>query len=105
VIAYSVTQRTRELGIRMAIGAQRSDILRLILRDGMVTAGLGVLIGLAGAFFATRLLQGCSSVFRRLTPQFLTLNAVFLLGVALAASFIPARRAARLDPNQALHHE
>jgi predicted permease len=105
VIAYSVTQRTRELGIRMAIGAQRSDILRLILRDGMVTAGLGVLIGLAGAFFATRLLQGMLFGISAFNPTIFALNAVFLLGVALAASFIPARRAARLDPNQALHHE
>ena len=105
VIAYTVTQRTRELGIRMAIGAQRSDILRLILRDGMTTAGIGVVLGLVGALFATRLLQGMLFGVSAFNPAIFAVNAIFLMCVALAACLIPARRASRLDPNQALHHE
>jgi ABC-type antimicrobial peptide transport system permease subunit len=105
VIAYSVGQRTRELGIRMAVGAQRSDVLRLILRDGMTTAGLGVVLGLIGALLATRLLQGMLFGISAINPLIFGVNALFLLTVAMAACLLPARRAARLDPTEALRHE
>jgi predicted permease len=105
VIAYSVSQRTRELGIRMAIGAQRSDVLQLVLREGLTTAGLGVGFGLLGALFATRLLQSLLFGVSATNPLIYAANAVILMAVALAACLIPARRAARIHPAEALRHE
>jgi predicted permease len=105
VIAYSVAQRTRELGIRMAIGAQRGDVLRLVLQDGMTTAGIGVGLGLIGSLLTTRLLQSMLFGVSAINPAIFGLNALFLLAIALAACFLPARRASRLDPTEALRHE
>src|SRR4029434_7617076 len=85
VIAYSVNQRTRELGIRMAIGAQRGDVLRLVLREGLTTAGIGVVLGLIGAPLTTRLLQSMRFGVSATNPVILTVNAVILMAVALAA--------------------
>ena len=102
VIAYSVSQRTRELGVRLALGAQRRSVYRLIMREAAVLAAAGIALGLAGALVAATLM-------RRLlfgTPPWdvptLTLVAVVLAGSALVASFIPARRAASVDPIEAL---
>jgi len=102
VIAYSVTQRTREMGIRRALGAQQSDILRLILGQGLVLAIAGIVAGLAGAFAATRVMN--TLLFRVSATDPLTFAAVALcfLLIALAASFIPAHRASRIDPATAL---
>jgi len=105
VIAYSVTQRTRELGIRMAIGARREDVLQLVLREGLATAGIGVVLGLVGSFITTRLLQGMLFGVSATNPVVFGANATILMAVALAACFIPARRAARIDPVEALRHE
>ena len=105
VIAYSVSQRTRELGIRMAIGAQRSDVLRLVLREGLTTAGVGVGLGLIGALLTTRLLRGLLFGVSATNPFIFTINAIILMTVALAACLIPARRASRIDPMEALRHE
>jgi putative ABC transport system permease protein len=105
VIAYSVSQRTRELGIRMAIGAQRSDVLRLVLREGLTTAGIGIGLGLLGALLATRLLQNMLFGVSATNPLIFAVNALLLLSVALAACLIPARRAARIDPMDALRYE
>jgi len=105
VIAYSVSQRTRELGIRMAIGAQRSDVLQLVLREGLTTAGLGVAFGLLGALLTTHLLQSMLFGVSATNPLIYAANALILMAVALAACLIPARRAARIHPADALRHE
>jgi predicted permease len=105
VIAYSVGQRTRELGIRMAIGAQRHEVLGLVLREGLTTAGVGVVLGLIGALLTTRLLQGMLFGVSATNPAVFVVNAFILMVVALVACLIPARRAARIDPMEALRYE
>jgi putative ABC transport system permease protein len=105
VIAYSVVQRTREIGIRMALGAQRGDVLRMILHQSMIIIGLGLTIGLCGAFVLTRWLQ---SLLYEVSANDLSIHGavLILLGVAgLLASYVPARRAMTVDPIVALRYE
>jgi putative ABC transport system permease protein len=105
VLSYSVTQRTSEIGIRMALGAQSRQVLKLVLRQGMLLAGVGVLAGVAIALpitsFASSLLYGVSPS----DPLTYIVIAVVLLAVALLACYVPARRATRIDPLVALRFE
>jgi ABC-type antimicrobial peptide transport system permease subunit len=105
VLAYAVVQRTREIGIRMALGAQRAQVLALVLRHGLILTAIGIAAGLAGAAAGTRLLDGMLFGITRLDP--LTFGAVSLVFglVATVASYLPARRATAVDPMVALRSE
>ncbi len=105
VISYSVTQRTGEFGVRLALGASSSDVLRMVLADGMKLTGIGIAAGLAGAFALSRLIV--SVLYGVTSTDVMTLLGVplILLVVAIAACYIPARRATRVDPLVALRHE
>jgi putative ABC transport system permease protein len=105
LIAYSVTQRTQEIGIRMALGAERGDVMRLLLRQGMVLAGLGIGMGIAGSLGLTRLLESYLYRVQPTDPIALSSTALLLGAVAMLASYIPARRATKVDPVIALRHE
>ena len=105
VVAFSVTRRTQEIGIRMAIGAQRADVLRLVVGEGARLAAAGVAVGLAASLAITRLLSSLLFGVTATDPVTFAALAVLLTVVALAASYIPARRAMRLDPNIALRYE
>lgn len=105
VVSYGVAQRTREIGIRIAMGAQSRDVLRLIISQGMTPALLGVIIGVLGALALTRLLRSLLFGVSATDPLTFVLVAALLMGVALLACWLPARRAARVDPIIALRHE
>jgi putative ABC transport system permease protein len=103
--AYSVTQRAREIGIRMALGANRSQVMKLVVGQGMLLAILGVVIGLTAAAGLTRLMASMLFAVRPTDPLTFVAVSGLLLGVALAASVIPARRASKVDPVVALRYE
>ena len=102
VIAYGVAQRTRELGVRMALGATRRDVLVGVVGEGMVVVGVGLVVGLAGALAAARLLRGQLYEVSVTDAGIYAAVVVVTSAVALVASVIPARRATRLDPVAAL---
>src|SRR6201993_4984352 len=102
VMAYSVAQRTQEIGIRMALGAQRSDVLALVIRQGMALSVIGVAVGLAGAFALTRLIANLLFNVRPDDPVTYLAISFLLIVVAFLACYLPARRAAKLDPVIAL---
>ena len=105
LIAYWVSQRTREMGIRIALGAETGRVTGLVLRQGMTLAGIGVVLGLAGAIALSRVLSGVLYTVRPVDPLTFVVSALILLAVALLASAIPAQRAARVDPMVALRYE
>jgi predicted permease len=105
VISFSVNQRMHELGIRMAMGAQPADVLRMVIRDGAILAGAGIVIGVGGALALTRLLQSFLFEISPTDPVTFAGVAIALALVGLLACYIPARRAARLDPMTVLRQE
>ncbi|MFL5616248.1 MAG: ABC transporter permease [Gemmatimonadaceae bacterium] len=105
VLSYSVTQRSRELGIRMALGAARSRVLRLVIGQGMVLAAIGIVIGLIGAFGLTRLLTSQLYSVTPTDPVTFAGVSLLLIAIALVATLVPALRATRVDPVVALREE
>jgi putative ABC transport system permease protein len=105
VVSYMVAQRSREFGIRVALGARPRDVLGLVLRQGGLLASAGVTVGLLGAAGMSRALSGMLYGIGSLDPHAFGSVAFLLLGVALLASYLPARRATRADPIVALRAE
>ena len=102
ILAHAVAQRSHELGIRMALGADRHDLRALVMREGVVTAVAGVAVGVAGSLAALRLLESLLLPQTTSDPWLWILVPLFVITVALVASLVPARRAARTDPIVAL---
>jgi len=105
VMSFVVAQRTHEIGLRMALGAGRGEVLRLVLREGMLTALVGAVIGSLGAYFVGRAMQGMWFGVGAMDPAAFSIVAVVLLTSAMLACLVPARRAASVDPMTALREE
>src|SRR5262249_3919465 len=105
LLSYQVARRTQEIGIRLALGAQRADVLRIVMRQGAALAVLGTLIGVTASFGLTRYLQSFLFGVKPNDPLTMIAVPVLLITVALLASYLPARRAAKVDPMVALRYE
>ena len=105
VISYAVAQRMHEMGIRMALGADKKDIFRLVIGGGLKLAGIGIAIGLVAPFTLTRLMSSLLYKVSPADPLTIIGSAILFLAAALLASYIPARRASRTDPMIALRYE
>jgi ABC-type antimicrobial peptide transport system permease subunit len=105
VMAYSVARRTREIGIRMALGARSQNVLSLVVRQGMALVMSGVALGLTAAFAVTRLIGSLLFGVTTADPAIFVSASLLLLGVAALAGYLPARRATKVDPLIALRHE
>jgi putative ABC transport system permease protein len=105
VISYSVAQRTSEFGIRIAMGARPSDVIGMVLGQGLMLGAIGVVLGAAGAFALTRLIRGLLFGISSFDPLTFAVMAVVLAAVTLVACWLPARRATRVDPMVALRYE
>jgi ABC-type antimicrobial peptide transport system permease subunit len=104
-MSYSVARRTNEIGIRMALGAQRGDVLRLVMRESMTLVAVGVGIGLAAAIAASRLVTTLLFGLAATDVSTIVAATIVLIVVSALAGYLPARRAARVDPLVALHYE
>ena len=105
VMSYATARRTREIGIRMALGARAADAIRLVLRETMLLVGVGVVIGLGAAFAATRLVASLLFGLSPTDPLTIALAALLMFAVTALAGYLPARRASRVDPMTALRHD
>ena len=105
VMAYGVTRRTQEIGVRLALGAQPAEVMALVLRQGMVTVGIGLAFGLAGTLILARLLRSLLFEISPTDPVTIAAVIFILAGVAVLACSLPACRAARIDPMVALRYE
>jgi ABC-type antimicrobial peptide transport system permease subunit len=105
VVAYQVGQRTREFGIRMSLGAQPGAVLRLVIRRGMAITAIGIVLGLAGAYGLTRVMENLLYGVRATDPATFIGVTIILGAVTLIAGYLPARRATRVDPVLALREE
>jgi putative ABC transport system permease protein len=105
VISYDVSSRTHEIGIRMALGAQKGDLLRMVVGQGARLAGYGIVLGLGASFGLTRLMASMLYEVKATDANTFAGIALLLGGVALAASYLPSRRAMALDPVESLRHE
>src|SRR5215475_2062056 len=104
VMSYAVTKRTREIGVRMDLGSQAEDVMRMAIWRGMILTLIGVALGLAGAFALRRVMRNPLFNVSATDQATFALIALLLVGVALVASYIPARRAKKIDPLLALRH-
>jgi len=105
ILAYSVALRKREIGIRMALGATDTSVVWMVVRQGMTLVGIGIILGFGAAWALTRLLRGMLYEVSPMDPLALAAGALLLSLIALFASYIPARRAAKIDPMEALRYE
>jgi ABC-type antimicrobial peptide transport system permease subunit len=105
ILAHSVARRGHEIGIRMALGAAESGVVRMVLRQGMTLVGIGIVLGLGAAWALTRFLRAMLYEVTPMDPLTLAAGALVLSLIALFACYLPARRAARIDPMVALRYE